>query len=150
VSTSAAGKIDDSAMPNLSMQQMIAVMLVDGTVSFKAAHDEALVRDPGITRHRQKVKVIADESLERLLPRRVAAVEVVFADGTVETERHDTVRGTPENPMSSEEVAAKARDLIVPVLGEKQCEALIECVFALDDLQDVRALRPLLQRKRLS
>ncbi len=146
VSTSAADKIDDSVMANLSMQYLIAVMLIDGTLSFKAAHDDARMQDPAVLRQKAKMKVIADESLERLLPRRVAIVEVTFNDGTTITEQNDTVRGSPENPMTSEEVAVKARDLMAPVLGDEKCAKLIERILALEDVGDIGELRPLLQR----
>ncbi len=146
VASSAADKIDDSVMANLSMQYLIAVMLIDQELSFKAAHDEARMHDPAVVRQKSKIKVIADESLERLLPKRVAIVEVVFNDGTIITERNDTVRGSPENPMSSEEVVTKARDLIAPVLGNERSAALVEKIFALEDVKDITRLRPLFQR----
>ncbi|MGH8633129.1 MAG: MmgE/PrpD family protein [Burkholderiales bacterium] len=146
VATSAADKIDDSAMANLSMQYLIAVMLIDGTLSFKAAHDDARLRDPAVVRQKAKIRVTADESLERLLPSRVAIVEITFTDGTVVTERNDTVRGSPGNPMSSEEVASKARELIAPVLGNDKCAMLIDRIFALEGVANIRELRPLLQR----
>lgn len=146
VATSAADKIDDSVMANLSMQQMVAVLLVDGALSFKAAHDEARMSDPAVLRQKAKIKVIADESLERLLPARVAVVEITFRDGTRETERNDTVRGSPANPMTSEEVAAKARELMAPVLGSEKCAQLIRTIFALEAVTDIGQLRPLLQR----
>ena len=146
VSTSAADKIDDSVMANLSMQYLIAVMLIDRTLTFEAAHDDARMLDPAVVRQKAKIKVLADESLERLLPRRVAVVEITFSDGTTETERNDIVRGSPENPMSSEEVAAKARDLMEPVLGAQKSGRLIESIFALEHTGDIGELRPLLQR----
>lgn len=146
VASSAADKIDDSVMANLSMQYLIAVMLIDKALSFKAAHDGPRMRDPAVLRQKAKIKVVADESLERLLPRRVAIVEITFGDGTTITERNDSVRGSPENPMTSEEVAAKGRDLIVPVLGNEKCAALIDRLFALEDVTDIRELRPFLQR----
>jgi 2-methylcitrate dehydratase PrpD len=146
VATSAADKIDDSVMANLSMQYLIAVMLIDKTLSFKAAHDEPRMHHSAVVRQRAKIKVIADESLERLLPKRVAIVEITFSDGTTITERNDTVCGSPENPMSSEEVIAKARDLMAPVLGNEKCTKLIESIFALEDIVDIGQLRPLLQR----
>jgi 2-methylcitrate dehydratase PrpD len=128
------------------MQYLIAVMLIDKTLSFKAAHDEPRMHDPAVVRQKAKIKVIADESLELLLPKRVAVVEITFRDGTTLTERNDTVRGSPENPMTSEEVSAKARDLMAPVLGSEKCAALIEKIFALEDVKNIAALRPLLQR----
>ena len=145
VSTSAADKIDDSVMANLSMQYLIAVMLIDGTLSFEAAHDDARMRDAAVLRQKAKIRVIADESLERLLPARVAIVEMTFSDGTIEIERNDTVRGSPGNPMPTEEVAAKARELMTPALGADKCARLIDKILALEGVADIRELRPLLQ-----
>jgi 2-methylcitrate dehydratase PrpD len=145
LSTSAAPKVDNVQSPDLCLQYLVAVMLLDRTVSFAAAHDKARMQDAAILRERAKVEVIAEEELERLLPKRVALVEVTLADGTRLAEHNDTVRGTPENPMSQEEVVAKARDLVTPVLGADTCAKLIEKIFGLDRVQDVRELRPLLQ-----
>jgi len=81
------------------------------------------------------------------MPVRVAIVEIVLADGTRLTERVDAVRGTPRNPMPRAEVIDKARDLMAPVLGGSTSARLIEAVYSLDTLANVRTLRPLLQRR---
>jgi 2-methylcitrate dehydratase PrpD len=77
---------------------------------------------------------------------RVAIVEVTLNDGTQLSERVDAVRGTPDNPMPREEVMAKARDLMAPVLGAAASSKLIERMLELDKVKDIRQLRPLLQR----
>ncbi len=77
---------------------------------------------------------------------RVAIVEVTLSDGTRLSERVEHVRGTPENPMTRDEVAAKARELMTPVLGAAKCSKLIESVLELQNVKDIRELRPLLQR----
>jgi 2-methylcitrate dehydratase PrpD len=146
LSTSAAPKVDNVQSPDLCLQYLVAVMLLDRTVSFRAAHDKARMTDPAIAGERAKVIVTAEEELERLLPRRVAIVEVTLDDGTRLREENDSVRGTPENPMSRDEIVAKARDLVTPVFGAEKCNKLIEKIFKLDDMLDVRELRPLLQR----
>jgi 2-methylcitrate dehydratase PrpD len=146
LSTSAAPKVDNTQSPDLCLQYLVAVMLLDGTVSFKAAHDLPRMQDPAVLRVRGKVQVVADEELERLLPKRVAVVEITLNDGTQLRERNDTVRGTPENPMSRDEIVAKAHDLIAPVLGSTTCTKLIEQIYVLEQVQDIRDLRPLLQR----
>jgi hypothetical protein len=78
--------------------------------------------------------------------RREAIVELTLADGTQLTQWVKDVRGTADNPMTRDEVAAKARDLIAPVLGATQSASLIEKVLALETIKDIRDLRPLLQR----
>ena len=62
------------------------------------------------------------------------------------TERVEAVRGTPENPMTRDEVIAKASDLIAPVLGPAASTKLIERLLSLENVRDIRELRPLLQR----
>ena len=143
--TSAAYTVNNRDMPDICLQHLVAVMLIDKTVSFRAAHDKARMQDPAILWERAKVQLVPDEELEKLIPVRVAIVEVTLADGTRLTERVEHVRGTPENPMTRDEVVAKARELIAPVLGAAACSSLIERVLALDTVKDVRDLRPLLQ-----
>jgi 2-methylcitrate dehydratase PrpD len=128
------------------MQHMIAVMLMDKTASFKAAHDKPRMQDPAILKQRAKVQLIPDAELEHRLPARVAIVEVTLADGTRLTETVKAVRGTAENPMPRDEVIAKSRDLMTPILGAERCTKLIQTTLDLDKLKSVRDLRPLLQR----
>ncbi|HET6144146.1 MAG TPA: MmgE/PrpD family protein [Candidatus Acidoferrales bacterium] len=142
----AAYTVNNREMPDICLQHMIAVMLIDKTASFKAAHDKARMQDPAILRERAKVQLIGEDELEKLIPKRVAIVEVTLNDGTKYSERVESVRGTPENPMDREEVVAKARDLITPVLGAKKCQALIDKLLNLENVKDVRELRPLLQK----
>jgi 2-methylcitrate dehydratase PrpD len=128
------------------MQHMIAVMLMDKTATFKAAHDKARMQDPVILKQRAKVQLIPDAELEHHLPAREAIVEVTLQDGSRLTETVKAVRGTAENPMPREEVIAKARDLMTPVLGADRCEKLIHATLNLENFKSVHDLRPLLQR----
>jgi len=146
VAGSEAALVNNREMPDICMQYMVAVMLLDKTASFKAAHDKPRMQDAAVQRERAKVQLVQDAELERLMPARVAIVEVTLADGKTLTERVDAVRGTAENPMTREEVVAKCRDLMSPILGEAKCTRLIETVLDLDKVKSVRELRPLLQR----
>jgi 2-methylcitrate dehydratase PrpD len=147
---SAAYTVNNRDMPDICLQHLVAVMLLDKTVSFNAAHDKPRMKDPVVLRERAKVQLIPDQELEKLIPVRVAIVEVTLNDGTKLVDRVEHVRGTPENPMTREEVVAKARELMAPVLGAVTCSALIERVLALDNVKDIRELRPLLQVKKAS
>jgi 2-methylcitrate dehydratase PrpD len=138
--------VDNRDIPDICLQHMVAVMLLDKTVSFQAAHDKPRMQDAAALRERAKVSLVPDEELAKLLPVRVAVVEVELADGSRQSERVSAVRGTPRNPMARAEVVAKARDLIAPVVGREKADRLIETVYAIETLSDVRALRPLLQR----
>jgi 2-methylcitrate dehydratase PrpD len=146
LATDEAAIVNNREIPDICLQHMVAVMVMDKTVTFSSAHDKARMKDPATLREREKVKLIPDEQLERLMPLRVAIVEVQLMDGTNLKQRVDNVRGTPKNPMTREEIVAKARDLIAPILGTAQCANLIERVLDLDKAKDIRELRPLLQR----
>jgi len=146
VATSEASLVTNREMPDICMQHMVAVMLIDKTASFKAAHDKPRMQDLAVLKQRAKVQLIPDAELERLLPARVAIVEVTLADGARLTETVKAVRGTAENPMPREEVIAKVRDLMTPVLGAERCGKLIEATLHLEKVKSVRELRPLLQR----
>jgi 2-methylcitrate dehydratase PrpD len=143
---SVAAVVDNRDIPDICLQHMIAVMLLDKTVSFHAAHDKPRMQDPAAMRQRAKVNLVHDEELAKLLPVRVAVVEIELSDGTRLSDRIAAVRGTPRNPMLRAEVIEKARDLTAPVLGREKSERLIETVYAIETVTDVRSLRPLLQR----
>ena len=138
--------VDNRDMPDICLQHMVAVMVLDGTASFAAAHDKARMQDLAVLEQRKKVRYVPDETLAKLLPVRVAVVEITLTDGTQLNDRVEAVRGTPRNPMTRAEIVDKARDLIGPVLGAARGSALIAALLGLDALADVRALRPLLQR----
>src|SRR5713101_929154 len=146
IASDEANTVSNRDMPDICMEHMVAIMLLDKAASFRSVHDKARMKDPAVLRQRAKVEVVADQRIDARRPRREAIVEVTFADGTQMNEWVRDVRGTAENPMPREEVVAKARDLIAPVLGSASCAALIDKVLALENVKDIRELRPVLQR----
>ncbi len=76
-----------------------------------------------------------------------ARVAVTLKDGRTVSQHAEAFRGKAENPMSTDEVEAKARDLIEPTMGTAQTEKLIAAVRDLDKLSKARDLRPLLAVK---
>jgi 2-methylcitrate dehydratase PrpD len=143
---SVATVVDNRDIPDICVQHMIAVMLIDKTVSFHAAHDKPRMEDAAVLKQRAKVNLVRDEDLARLLPVREAVVDIEFSDGARLSERVSAVRGTPRNPMGRAEVIDKARDLVTPVLGRDTFARLAETVFDIERVTDIRSLRRLLQR----
>ena len=138
--------VNNREMPDICLQHMVAVMLIDKTASFKSAHDKPRMQDPAVLRVRAKVNlVLDDDELQRALPRREAIVEITLADRTKLSEHVTAVRGTPSNPMTREEVVAKARDLMAPVLGAANAASIIEKMLNLENVKNIRELRPFLQ-----
>ena len=146
VATDEATIVNNREIPDICLQHLMAVMLLDKTVTFKSAHEKARMTDAAVLRQRAKVQLVPDEALERFMPRRAGIVEVALTDGKTVSERVDDVRGTSENPMTRDELIAKARDLITPVLGAATFTKLVDRIFDLEHMKSVRELRPLLQR----
>jgi 2-methylcitrate dehydratase PrpD len=132
--------VNDRAMPDINLQHLVSVLLVDGDLSFASSHDEARMRDPAVLALKCKVSVQPDPALER----RRARVTITTLDKHSISHHATAVRGTPENPMGDDEVIAKAADLTIPVLGESRSRQLVDAIWRIDRLDNIRSLRPLL------
>ncbi|MGY9014721.1 MAG: hypothetical protein ACKVG9_05435, partial [Rhodospirillales bacterium] len=117
-----------------------AVMIMDKTVTFESAHDDARMNDVDILAQKAKVKLTPDPSL----PRRQPIIELRTTDGRDLTHRTMAVRGTPDNPMTKQEVEDKAFELFSGPLGDAKARNLIDRVWNIEDVSNVRALSPLL------
>jgi len=143
-----ANTTNNRDMPDICMQHLCAVMILDGTVSFKSSHDEKRMKDPRVLNLRRRISLLGDDELTKAMPSRQGIVEV-FLRGERKLRHHmKAVRGTAENPMTREEVDVKSYDLMAPVLGRGRARQLCDAIWNLERLKDVRKLRPLLKEKR--
>jgi 2-methylcitrate dehydratase PrpD len=147
ITRSGAHTVNDREMPDINLQYCFAAALIDGDISFAAAHDvKRMMKDRKVRALKSRVTLIGDESLgEGGHP---AIVKVTLKGGKVITQEMESFRGKAENPMSTEEVEKKARDLIEPVLGAKKTKKLIETIRDLEKVKKARDLRPLLSTAR--
>jgi 2-methylcitrate dehydratase PrpD len=141
--TDATGIVGKSAMPDVNCPHLVAVALVKGAVSFVDSHDQALMHDPKILEQRAKVTVTGEAALMDPAAPRGAIVEVTLTDGRKVDHFTKFPPGTKENPLSTEAVSAKARDLIAPVLGSDKTEKLTQQINKLETIDDIRVLRSL-------
>ncbi len=145
VSHTGAATVDNREMPDICMQHMCAVMLLDGIVTFESAHDERRMKDPRVLATRRRVELYGDDELHKRLPQRQGIVELTLKDGRRLRHHTEAVRGTAENPMKRAEVDEKCYHLMAPVIGAKRSRKLCDTVWRIEELRDARALRPLLQ-----
>jgi len=145
VSTAGANTTDKRDMPDICMQHMCAVMLIDGLVTFEAAHDGKRMKDRKVRALRSRIDLIGDEALQKLTPERHGIVDVTLKDGTQLHHHTKAVRGTAQNPMTRAEVDEKCHRLMTPILGRKRARSLCGAVWNIERIKDVRKLRPLLQ-----
>jgi 2-methylcitrate dehydratase PrpD len=137
--------VDNRTIPDICLQHLVAMMLVDGGVTFASIHDVARMSDPKVLAMRHLIEIKPNLELVSATPARQSIVTIETADGRMLSHRTYEVRGTPGNPMKSDEVAAKALDLMAPVLGTGRANELIAAVDKLDSFGPVSRLRPLLQ-----
>jgi 2-methylcitrate dehydratase PrpD len=136
----APGIVGNSPMPDVNCQYLIATALIDGAVSFANAHSREHMADPQIRAVMQRVQVVGDAKLNDPAAPRSGLVEVTMRDGRTVSHFTRFPPGTKENPVNTEGVNAKARDLMAPVLGAKKTEALIQRVNALETEGNMREL----------
>ena len=115
-----AAIVDNRAMPDVNLQYVIAVALVDGTLSFEDSHSHERMQDPQIRAARERVQLVADRALMVPDAPRSGLVEVTLRDGRTVSHFTRHPPGTKENPLDTSAVNEKARGLIEPVLGPRR------------------------------
>ena len=136
--------VNDRNMPNVNLQYILSVALLDGGLTFAAAHSYERMKDPNVLAVKSRIKLELDPALTHARPRRQGIVEVHTRDGRTLRVHVKSVRGTADNPMNDKEVEDKARDLVAPVLGSEKCEKLLAVVKNLEQVEDVRELSAVL------
>jgi 2-methylcitrate dehydratase PrpD len=139
--TDAIGIVGSSAMADVNCQHLVALALLKGAVSFNDSHDASLMKDPAVLAIRRNVQLAGDAALMDPAAPRGAIVQVTLADGRTVEHHTRFPPGTKENPLSTEAVNAKTRDLMAPVLGAAKTDRLIGQINGLEKLQDIRQLR---------
>ena len=140
-----ANTVDNRDMPDICMQHMCAVMLIDGTVTFLTSHDRKRMRERNVLALRKRVELRGDDELSAVMPSRQGIVEIRLRDGRALRHHTKAVRGSAENPMTRAEVDEKSFDLMAPVIGKARARKLCDAIWKLEKVKDVRSLRPLLR-----
>lgn len=135
---------DESSMPvvhaQFSAAYAFARALIDGAVTLES-YQPAAIFEPAAVAFAQRIEVVSDPHVadEALAPSRV---EVRRRDGSVERCARTEVRGSPGEPMSTNEVLQKFYDCLAFGLGASQADAdaLAAAVLALETLPDATVI----------
>jgi len=139
-----ARTIDDREMPNINLQYIFAVTLIDGKLTYEAAHSFERMRDSQVSDIKDRINITADPELTRIVPKRHAIIEMVLKNGKKIDKRITNFRGSHDNPLSTKEVEKKASELIEPVFGADRTSRLIDAVGNLENITKIRELISLL------
>ena len=123
-----------------SLPYCASVALIDGRVRLDA-FDSAHLNDATVRALMSRVQLSLDEACDRAFPRqRSARVRIALNDGRELEHYAETRKGDPDAPLSDAELVDKYRELAQPVLGQAGAEALLDALWRIDVLDDVRAL----------
>jgi 2-methylcitrate dehydratase PrpD len=138
--------VNNRDMPDISLQYLLAVMLIDGTLTFEAAHDYERMHDPRVRSLARRVEAVGDPALTDPLRRWRCVMELTLKDGRKLTHQTMAAKGTADNPMTRAELEEKALALMVPTLGKARTRALIDALWRVESVANVRTLRKLYTR----
>jgi 2-methylcitrate dehydratase PrpD len=142
----AAQTVNNRHMPDVNVQYILPTTVLDGRLSFAAAHDYERMQRPDVQALKARVHLEVDLEMDRVGPRYQALLEVSTTGGQQLREHIVNVRGRPENPMSPEEVEEKARALMAPVIGDDRADRLFDAIRNLEAVTDISSLRPHLMK----
>lgn len=142
---SGAHMIDGHPLRSHRAQYVLPVGLVFGGVAI----DDILFdrgRHPEVARLAASTRLVADPGLDVHYPARYTSeVRLRTRDGRTLARRVESARGTPENPLSPDEVRAKFRALTAGVVSAARAEAIVAAVEGLDRARDLTPLARLLR-----
>ena len=119
--------IHGESSARMSIPFSVAIALTTGKAGI-AEFAEPYVTDDAILDLTQRVDIIPDEELSKLVPdKRVAIVEVILKDGRKLSERVEYPKGEPENPLTSEENYTKFLSMTAHAgLSEEKARSIFE------------------------
>ncbi len=137
--------VDNNPNPDLCVQHLIALAIVDGGATFASIHDKARMSDPKVLAIRKLIEVVPSVEMQNAMPQHQTTLKIVTSDGRTLSNHTTIVRGSARNPMDAKEVEAKALDLVGPVLGGARANELIAAIANLDQFGPLSGMRRLLQ-----
>lgn len=113
----------------MSMPFAVALALFKGCAGMKD-FNEVNVADEEVLTLTRKVKVVENEELSALVPKKRASIlNIIMMDGTSLSLRVDYPKGEPENPLTDEELIQKFNSLATASgLSEENCNKVIELI----------------------
>lgn len=120
-----------------SLPFVIAAAVADGNVLPDSFSDEKL-KDPRIWDLLGKIKVVADPEIDAMFPGvKRARVSITSTAGETHTAQVDHAKGSPQNPMSDDEIVSKFRANAEGVIESSRQDEIIDWTWRFDELTDI-------------
>ena len=137
--------VNNREMPEICLQHLLALMLLDREMNFELAHDRTRMLDPRVLQLRSLIHLSGSDELSKEMPTRQGIVEIEFLSGERLLHHTKDVKGTPDNPMTRQELDRKCIQLMAPVLGQDRSAEICHEVWRLEHLKEASTLAQLLQ-----
>ncbi len=123
----------------------MAVIALDGA-AFTEQFREARLSDPQILDFISRITAHVDPEIEKMgAPfRHASRVKITARNGQVFEKLSLHRRGSPEYPLSAEEVVHKFRNVVAPCMDKAAAEKIIATVNQFETLADISSVMPLL------
>ena len=138
------GTSDSRVAPHSLRATVAHALLYGGTLESVLAFDP---HEPAVRRLAAKVSPEFDADCEAASPRALARVRVEAHDGRA-AEAVGYQKGCADDPLTTLELHTKFADLAGRVLPQATTERLLDALKSLDEVRDIRDLRPLLSAER--
>lgn len=138
--------VDGNPLKSHCAQYILPVAIVNRELRIADIFIDQRVKSEAVARLYKRVRVIADEELNRLFPDAYATViEISTEDGRRFRRRNDLARGYPESPMSDAEIEQKFRTLVAPVTTQARAAELLAVIRDLPKAQEIHPYAQLLR-----
>ena len=138
--------VNNREMPEICLQHLVALMLIEGKMDFHLAHDRSRMTDSRVLNLRQCIRLEGSDQLSKNMPTRQGIVEITLQSGERFEFYTRDVKGTPNNPMNRNELDRKCTNLMSPILGASQAELICKSIWRLETCHSARDLALLLTK----
>lgn len=129
----------------MNIEYCVAVALAEGNAG-PAQFASEKIAEPLLVDLAHKVRFEIDPEIEQIYPRAFPGrITIRLIDGRTVQHYVPGPKGSPQNPMTLEEVAEKFHGLVDPILGVGRATRLTEYVAQIDTLENVQAMTDILR-----
>ncbi len=130
-----------------SVEYLLAEVMLEGAVSATSFTDTATLTDPARNAAKAKVKVSINPEFQPAAP--TGEVKVVTKGGKEYVKRLEGWLGSPEHPISTEEIRQVCRPYLELMLSKSDCDRIEDLTLNLDKQPDVLEIMDILTYARV-
>jgi 2-methylcitrate dehydratase PrpD len=137
----------DLQQARFSVEYLLAEVMLRGAITISTFTDSAALTDPARVAAKAKVRVKKHPDFVYQSP--AAEITVLASNGKRYVKRLESWLGSPEYPLSTEQIRAVCRPYLEHMLPSSACDRIEELVLGLDKQPDILELMDILTYTRV-